>query len=87
MAGAIRYNLSLSEIMELCTRYGVSSYQDADLKISFHERSSVYTNQAVESTEGGKPEAEESRRPSLDELFIEDPEAYEEALLQARDNK
>ena len=77
--------LEIEQIIKVCSQYGVSRFELGDLAITFNRWPTFDAKQEVQSSsEGDKPE-EVAKETTLDDLFIEDPSAYEDALLRATD--
>ena len=79
--------LEIESLIKACCEYGVSSLKYKQLMLTFNRWPTVASKQALQSSaEGGEPEVPAvDEGPSLDDLFIEDPAAYEDALLRAND--
>jgi len=82
--------LDVVTILEACSKHGVSMFKYGQLEITFNGWPTFASKSQVQLTpEGGAPEVPTvepvKEDPTLDELFLEDPSAYEDALLRAND--
>lgn len=79
--------LDIESLIKVCSQYGVSMFKYGQFEVTFNRWPSFASNQAVQSSpEGGAPEVSPViEQTSLDDLFLEDPSAYEDALLRAND--
>lgn len=86
--------IDLIEIIKICAEYGVQSFKSGDIEINFGNWPIQRPKQPIQSMKGGVPSSDLSSdeqqlrepMPDMDELLIENPLAYEEALEKASNN-
>jgi len=81
------YGLSLKEILESCCENGVSFFKSGELVIHFNRWPVSASKNKVQSSiegDGLSQDASGVTNDKLDELLMEDPAAYEDALVRAK---